>query len=94
MYHVTVRRHQADEARSCSDFVVNGVDARQLDHHLRDVLRTAQSERGSGVWSDADPEVWLGGTFVGRLERGGDIAQLTREAMADLDAFVGRPAAT
>ncbi len=94
MYHVTVRRHQADEARSRSDFVVNGVDAKQLDRHLRAVLRTAQSERGSGVWSDADPEVWLGSTFVGRLGRGGDIAQLTREAMADLDALVGRRAAT
>jgi hypothetical protein len=84
MHHITVRRQQADEARSPSDFVVNAEDAKKLDCHLRDVLRIAQVERGKGVWSDADPEVWIGATFVGRLSRGGDIAQLARLAMDNL----------
>jgi hypothetical protein len=93
MHHITVRRHQADEARSRSDFVVNAEDTRKLDCHLRDVLRVAQAERGTGVWADTDPEVWMGATFVGRLVRGGDIAQLARLAMDDLDAPVKRHAA-
>ncbi len=93
MHHITVRRHQADEARSLSDFTVNAEDPRKLDHHLRDVLRTAQAERGTGVWSSADPEVWIGVTFVGRLGPGGDIAQLAHRAIERLNAAVASHAA-
>jgi hypothetical protein len=91
--HVTVRRHQADEARSVHDFVIHGESAKALDRHLRSVLRTAQAERARGVWSDEDPEVWIDGAIVGRLGRDGDIAQLTRQALVDLSARVGRRAA-
>ncbi len=94
MPQITVRRHLADEARSQSDFVVSAGDAKQIHRHLlQDVLRNAQAERGVGVWSDSDPEVWVGGTFVGRLGRGGDIAQLARQALDELSASVGRRAA-
>jgi hypothetical protein len=82
MHQVTVRRWQADQARSTSDFV----DAAQ------DILRMAQAERGKGVWSDTDPEVWIGAAFVGRLRRGGDIAQLAQLAMDDLDVSIKRQA--
>ena len=93
MHHqVTVRRHQADAARLRSDFVVNADDAKNLGGHLRDLLRTAQAERGKGVWSDADPEVWMGSTLVGRLGPDGDAAQLARQAMEQLNALVGRSA--
>jgi hypothetical protein len=88
MHHITVRRHQADETRSLSDFTVHAEDTRKLDHHLRDLLRTAQAERGTGVWSNADPEVWIGVTFVGRLGPGGDIAQLAHLAIEDLNASI------
>jgi hypothetical protein len=67
MYQIIVRRHQADEARSTNDFVIHGDDLRKLDHQLGDLLRAAQAERGHGVWSDTDPEVWSGGAFVGQL---------------------------
>jgi hypothetical protein len=77
----TVRRHQADEPRSSSDFVVRGDDLKKLDRQLREVLRTAQAERGTGLWSDADPEVWQNGSFIGRLANDGDIAQLVRLAL-------------
>ncbi len=93
MHHITVRRHQADQARSLSDFVVNADDTKKLGYHLRDVLRIAQAERGTGVWSDADPEVWVSATLVGRLARGGDIAQLAHLAMEDLTASIKRHAA-
>ncbi len=52
----------------------------------------AQAERGKGVWSDTDPEVWIGAAFVGRLRRGGDIAQLAQLAMDDLDVSIKRQA--
>jgi hypothetical protein len=85
MYQVTVRRHQADEARSPNDFVINDEDAKGVEAHLREVLRAAQAERGSGVWSDADPKVWMGAALVGRLERGGDVSRLARKAMDGLN---------
>jgi hypothetical protein len=94
MHHITVRRHQADEARSLSDFTVNAEDTRKLDQHLRDVLRTAQTERGTGVWSNSDPEVWIGVTFVGRLGLGGDIAELAHLAIEDLKASIAHHAAS
>jgi hypothetical protein len=84
MYRITVRRQQANAERSISDFVIHGEDAKKVAGHLREFLRVAQGERGKGVWSDADPEVWIDGTFVGRLERDGDIASLVRETMAQV----------
>jgi hypothetical protein len=92
MPHITVRRYQADAERSKSDFDLRSEDLRHLDRRLQEVLRSAQAERGVGLWSDADPELWVGHTFVGRLGRGGDIARLARQAMEDLDALVGRAA--
>ena len=87
MADITIRRYQADLARSHNDFVVLGRDAKDLDRHLRDSLRLAEAERGKGVWSQEDPEVWIGGRCVGRLERGGDIADLARRAMRDADTM-------
>ena len=80
-HQLTVRRHQGDESRSSNDFVVRGGDLKGLDRQLREVLRTAQVERGTGLWSEADPEVWQSGSFIGRLGRGGDIALLARLAL-------------
>jgi hypothetical protein len=93
MHHITVRRLQADEARSPSDFVVSAENTKKLDGHLRDLLKTAQAERGKGVWSTADPEVWMGESFVGRLGRDGDIAQLASRAMDSLNASIKGQAA-
>ena len=84
MPHITVRRYQADEGRSRSDFDIQSEDLRHLDRRLREVLRTAQAERGVGLWSAADPEIWMGSTFIGRLGPEGDIAELARRAMAEL----------
>lgn len=81
MHQITVRRYQADEARSHNDFVLKGDDAKRVGGNLEDTLRTAQEERGRGLWSDADPEVWFGTTLVGHLEPGGDVAQLARRVM-------------
>jgi hypothetical protein len=81
MHQITVRRYQADEARSHNDFVLNGDDAKRVAGNLEGTLRTAQEERGRGLWSDADPEVWLGTTLVGHLGPGGDVAQLARQVM-------------
>jgi hypothetical protein len=77
----TVRRRRANELRSSNDFVVRGDDLRTLDRQLREALRTAQAERGTGPWLDADPEVWQSGTLIGRLANDGDIAQLVRLVM-------------
>jgi hypothetical protein len=93
MHHITVRRLQADEARSPSDFVVNAENTRKLDGHIHDLLKTAQAERGKGVWSNADPEVWMDENLVGRLGRDGDIAQLVRRAMDSLNASIKGQAA-
>lgn len=78
MHQITVRRYEADEARSHNDFVLTGDDARRVGANLEDTLRTAQKERGRGLWSDADPEVWFGTTLVGHLGPDDDVAQLTR----------------
>jgi hypothetical protein len=86
MHRITVRRHQANSERSHSDFVVQADTAAKLDGQLRDFLRLTQHERGKGVWSEADPEVWIEGTFIGRLQRDGDVAQLAREAVVRLVA--------
>jgi hypothetical protein len=50
------------------------------------VLSTSQHERGKGVWSDADPEVWIEGSFVGRLGRNVDAGLLARDALVQLVA--------
>jgi hypothetical protein len=81
MLQITVRRYQADAARSHNDFVLRGDDATRVAGNLEGTLRTAQEERGRGLWSEADPEVWLGVTLVGHLARGGDAAQLARRIM-------------
>jgi hypothetical protein len=103
MAHITVRRYQADADRSVNDFDLHSEDLRQLARSLREVLGEAQARRGVGLWSDADPEIWMGHIFVGRLGPEGDIAELTRLAMAELtsslaaaiveaiDVVVGRP---
>ncbi|MGO8996522.1 MAG: hypothetical protein ACLQVI_24675 [Polyangiaceae bacterium] len=78
MHQIIVRRHQGNDVSN--DFVVRGVDLKALDRQLRDVLREAQARRGTGIWSEADPEVWSGATLVARLGRDGDIAQLARMA--------------
>jgi hypothetical protein len=86
MHRITVRRRRANSERSTSDFVVQADTASKLDRKLRDLLRLTQLERGRGAWSDADAEVWIEGTFVGRLERGGDVERLAREALVQLVA--------
>jgi hypothetical protein len=78
---ITVRRYQADEARSRNDFVLNGDDAMRVGGNLENTLSTAQEERGRGLWSDADREVWLGATLVGHLGQGGDVAHFARRIM-------------
>jgi hypothetical protein len=82
MDRITVRRHQADAARSSSDFVIHAGDPAQLDRRLVDFLRTAQAERGVGVWSNADPEIWVRGALFSQLERDGNIAQHVRRLRA------------
>jgi hypothetical protein len=37
-----------------------------------------------GLWSNADPEVWMGPTLVGRLGPKDDLAELARNALARL----------
>ncbi len=89
MHRITVRRHQANEANedgSTSDFVIQAETTALLERRLREFLSRSQHERGSGVWSDADPEVWIEGTFVGRLGRDGDAAPLARDALVQLVA--------
>jgi hypothetical protein len=81
LHQLTVRRHQGDEARSSNDFVLRGDDLKRLDRQLREVLRTAQAQRGTGLWSAADPEVWQSGSLIGRLGRDGDITLLVRLAL-------------
>ena len=84
MPHITVRRYQADADRSSSDFDVRSEDLRHLERCLQVILRAAQAERGLGLWSGADPEVWKGEALVGRLRPEGDIAELAHRAIATL----------
>jgi hypothetical protein len=86
MHRITVRRLQANEDRSISDFVIQAETTSKLEHQLREFLKRSQHERGKGVWSDADPEVWIEGSFVGRLGRDGDAAPLARDALVQLVA--------
>jgi hypothetical protein len=78
---LTVRRHQGNEARSSNDVVLRADDLKGLDRQLREILRAAQAERGTGLWSTADPEVWQSGSLIGRLGLDGDVALLVRLAL-------------
>lgn len=67
MSRIIVRRRQADAARTASDIVVPVTDAKRTARALREILHDAQRDRGRGVWSDADPEVLVDDSVVGRL---------------------------
>lgn len=84
MYRVTVRRHQGNATSSGNDFVVQADELKPLRRQLRSLLEAAQAERGTGVWSNADPEIWIGNFLVGRLDSGGDVAQLVGRAIDEL----------
>jgi len=47
---------------------------------VKKVLLNLQRERGRGAWSNADPEVLLGGSVVGRLRE--------REAIDEFAAHI------
>jgi hypothetical protein len=82
MLRITVRRHQGNEERSRNDFVVRGEDPKKVERQVRDLLRTAQTQRGTGIWSGADPQVLLGNTLIGQLGSEDDITYLAGLAIA------------
>jgi hypothetical protein len=86
MHRIAVRRRQANEGLSVREFVIQADTTMKLERQLREFLSISQHERGSGVWSDADPEVWIEGSFVGRLSPEGDVERLAREALVQLVA--------
>ena len=55
---------------------------------LRDTFWTAQAERGTGEWADADPEVYVGSDIIGRLARGADSEGLVQQAMGQFRANI------
>jgi hypothetical protein len=86
MHRIAVRRRQAHEGPSVREFVIQADTTAKLERQLREFLTVSQHERGTGGWSDADPEVWIEGSFVGRLERDRDAAPLARDALVQLVA--------
>lgn len=82
-YRVSILRRQANG--DTSEFVIRGITPKRAASQVASALWAAESERGSGVWSDADPEVWVAGKLVGRLAMRGDVAELTRRVLEALD---------
>jgi len=76
-----VGRHQADEAHSPSDVVIRDGPPKTVERQLRSVLCSEQRERGIGVWSNADLEVWSGDTLVGFVGPDGGIEDLVKRTM-------------
>jgi hypothetical protein len=82
MYRVTIRRREANGR--VHDFDVRSRSPRELRAQLLGFLQTSQSERGVGLWSSADPEVWVGDAFIGSLHRDGDAKRLADDAAKTL----------
>ena len=74
MIQGTIRRREG--GGRVHDFVVQAESGSDLRSKIQSLLRTAQVERGTGVWSNGDPELWVQGALVGSLQRGGDVGQL------------------
>lgn len=87
MPNIIVRRRLAEAAGTVTEVVVFAVgDRTDPEPRLRRTLQTAQDERGQGRWSDADPEVWIGNSLIGRLPPGGDIEALVQQTIGQLRA--------
>ena len=81
MTEIVVRRRQADADRTPSEIVVHFSDRRRTAADLRAILFDLQRERGRGVWSDADPELLVGGSVVARLRRREAIEELVERVL-------------
>lgn len=82
MSEIVIRRYQGDESHSSSEIMIRPTtDGRKTAAQLRGILRTEQQERGTGVWSDADPEVLVGDALVGRVHGFEDIDGLVKTVL-------------
>ena len=76
---IVVRRRQANG--TTSDFAVHAAAGYPRRRALASLLESAGRERGTGVWSDAAPEVWVGDKLVCCLGRETDQDELLRRAL-------------
>jgi hypothetical protein len=86
VYRVTIRRREANGR--VHDFTVRAESPRELRGQLRSLLQTSQSERGTGLWSRENPEVWIGDAFLGASHPDGDVGRLADAAAEKLGATV------
>lgn len=78
---LVIRRRQADATRTLHEVTVTVTDRRHTAKGLEVVLHNMQRERGKGFWSNADPEVLVGASLVGRLRQGETIEELVNHVV-------------
>jgi hypothetical protein len=87
MVSIVVRRHEANRGRTAHDQKITEVDPEQIRKDLWSALWIAHRERGTGVWDNSDPEVWIGNKCIGHLSLAAEIGLLVRLVMARRDAL-------
>jgi hypothetical protein len=78
---IVVRRRQNDTSRTAREIVVAVMDKGRAAMALREILCTAQRDRGRGLWSDADPEILVDGSVIGRLRKHEIITELVEHVL-------------
>jgi hypothetical protein len=81
MGRIVVRRHESNHERTAHDHTIVEVDPEQVRRDLWSALWTAHRERGTGVWENSDPEVWIGNKCIGHLSLAAEIGVLVRLVM-------------
>jgi hypothetical protein len=81
MSDIVIRRRQTDGPRTVSEIVVPVTDKTRTGRSLTEFLYGVQRERGRGLWSDADPEVLVNGSAVGRLRKHEAIEELVEHIL-------------
>jgi len=78
---IVVRRRQNGASRTASEIVVSAKDKGRAATTLKEILHTAQRDRGRGLWSDADPEILVDGSVIARLRKHEIIAELIEHVL-------------
>lgn len=81
MREIVVRRRQNDVSRTASEIVISVMDKDRAATTLKEILHRAQCDRGRGLWSDADPEILVDGSVIGRLRKHEIIAELIEHVL-------------
>lgn len=81
MGEIVIRRRQNDTSRTAREIVVSVMDKGHAATTLKEILHTAQRDRGRGLWSDADPEILVDGSVIGRLRKHEIIAELIEHVL-------------